>query len=89
MTDYGPPDTYEVVWTSGHVERIQAHQVTWPLDFTFSRHDQRDRHVMLHGEIEGRWKLVLSAPVEQIHSVRLVAAGRGRRRARVRGGRQR
>jgi hypothetical protein len=74
MIDRGPLDTYEVVWTSGHVERIQAHQVIWPHNFDMFSNGPPATHVMLHGEVNGHWKLVLSAPVEQIHSVRLVTA---------------
>jgi hypothetical protein len=30
--DHGPIDTYEVIWNSGHVEYVQAHQVLMPQD---------------------------------------------------------
>ena len=74
MSDYehGPLDTYEVTWTSGHIERVQAHQVIWPIDLDFFSQGPKRKHVMLHGEIDGKWKLVLSAPVDEIHAVRLV-----------------
>lgn len=73
--DYGPLDTYEVIWKSGHVERVQAHQVMWPraIDL-FSEGRPKREHVMIHGKIDGRWKLVLSALPEDIVTIRLVTA---------------
>jgi hypothetical protein len=32
----------------------------------------REEHVRVHGEIDGKWKLILSAPANEIHSIRLV-----------------
>lgn len=80
MTDYdhGPLDTYEIQWTSGHVERIQAHQVLLPHPDMFGSvigspgEPARETHVRIHGEINGQWKLILSAPANEIHSIRLV-----------------
>lgn len=73
--DHGPLDTYEVIWKSGHVERVQAHQVLWPNGINLFD-DQRPKreHVMIHGEIDGRWKLILAAPVEDVLSVRRITA---------------
>lgn len=77
--EYGPLDTYEIVWTSGHVEYIQAHQVILPPDdsvadafFPGSVATRRRDGWMFHGQIDGRWKLLLFAPAEDITSVRNV-----------------
>lgn len=26
----GNPDTYEITWRTGHIERVLAHQISWP-----------------------------------------------------------
>lgn len=77
--EYGPLDTYEIVWTSGHVEYIQAHQVILPpdesaVDVFFRRPVAPIRRDgwMFHGQIDGRWKLLLYAPAGDIKSVRNV-----------------
>lgn len=73
--DYGPLDTYEVVWTSGHIERIQGHQVLWPQPTgIFGQESPQRQHVMIHGQFDGRWKLVLSALPTDLVIVRLVTA---------------
>ncbi|WP_280465992.1 hypothetical protein [Nocardia brasiliensis] len=76
--DYGPLDTYEIIWNSGHVERIQAHQVLLPPSETMSAFfpaatatKHRDGWTF-HGEVDGHWKLLLFAPAEDIKSVRNV-----------------
>ena len=81
--EYGPIDTYEVIWTSGHVEHVQAHQVLMPKDEMFEGLFQalggtrtaskpQPPAWTFHGEIDGRWRLVLHAPAEDIRSVRNV-----------------
>jgi hypothetical protein len=81
--DYGPIDTYEIIWNSGHIEYIQAHQVMMPPEeLPFGRRGglfgrtatevKAPRRWAFHGEFDGRWKLVLSAPAEDIPSVRNV-----------------
>ncbi len=82
--DHGPIDTYEIIWASGHVEYIQAHQVLMPpedLPFhlggglfgrTATEVKAPRRAWTFHGEIDGRWRLVLHAPAEDIRSVRNV-----------------
>jgi hypothetical protein len=71
--DYGPLQTYEVIWQSGHVERIQAHQVIWPGNaaMLFGRTAEVPRIVM-HAQIDGHWTLMLSAPEEDIRTIRNV-----------------
>lgn len=80
--DYGPLQTYEIIWKSGHVERIQAHQVTWPQNGMVMARGilgtmtevTGDGRIDFHGEIEGKWRLVLSALEDDIRTVRLVTA---------------
>lgn len=76
--DHGHLRTFEITWTSGRIERIQAHQVTWPhgsiLGPFFEAAQKRDDRVMLHGEIDGHWQLVLAARPEDIISIRNLTA---------------
>lgn len=70
--DYGPLQTYEVIWESGHVERIQAHQVTHPNNAAalFGGRPDVKQVIEFHGEIEGRWRLQLRAPLDDILVIR-------------------
>lgn len=82
--DYGPLDTYEIIWQSGQVEYVQAHQVLmpptdgFPTSFGGGVYGSTDtatkppRGWVFHGQIDGRWKLLLSAAAEDIKSVRNV-----------------
>jgi hypothetical protein len=70
--DHGPLKSFEVTWTSGHVETIQAHQVTFPVPSLFLG-DLQTKHqdfIKLHGEINGRWQLILAARPELISMIR-------------------
>lgn len=76
--DRGPLHTYELTWRSGHVERIEAHQVTLPmpdLGLFGSAPATTRRRVTFHGEIDGRWRLVLDAAEEDIRTIRNVTRG--------------
>ena len=66
--EYGPLDTYEVIWNSGHVEQVRAHQVLAPRPAVFGDHGTSVW--MFHGEIDGKWRLLLVARDEDIKSVR-------------------
>lgn len=71
--DHGPLVSYEITWVSGHVETIQAHQVTWPGDSRgmFGVVDVKaTERARFMGEINGRWVLVLEARVEDIRTIR-------------------
>jgi hypothetical protein len=74
--DRGPVAEYEVVWKSGYVDRVKAHQVTRlggsTLFSVMGMGDQTER-IEFHGEFDGRWQLVLSAPADQIATVRNVS----------------
>jgi hypothetical protein len=77
-TDHGPLHTYEVVWASGHVEQIQAHQCLMPMtDNPFlsalATDTKRVEYFKFHGQIDGHWILVLAARVEDVLSVRLIS----------------
>ncbi|GAA4221402.1 hypothetical protein FHR32_005071 [Streptosporangium album] len=80
--DYGPLQTYEVTWTSGHVERVHCHQVSYSGDSggldalgLIGVKTKNERRVHLHGQINGRWLLVLSARETDIAALRLVTVG--------------
>lgn len=71
--DHGPLVPYQVMWRTGHIETIHAHQVIWPngaLGALFGQADLRDERVMLHGEIDGHWRLLLVADASDILSIR-------------------
>ena len=82
--DHGPLDTFEIVWQSGHVEHIQAHQVLMPPDdhmpfslgggvYGQAGNERKPRRGWaFHGEINGHWRLLLSADADDIRSVRNV-----------------
>lgn len=73
--EYGPLREYEVTWTNGHVETIKAHQVLLPQTFLWSDYmrnggaERRQRYTF-HGQVDGRWILILDAPAEDIRMVR-------------------
>lgn len=71
--DRGPIRTYEIIWKSGCVEQIQAHQVLVPHSPLFGEPPSaRDDVYTFHGEIDGQWLLILTASAADILSIRLV-----------------
>lgn len=60
MDSRGELTTYEILWMSGYVERIKAHQVSWP----------GIRRVNFHAELDGKWTLILSALIDDIRLIR-------------------
>lgn len=78
----GRPDVYEITWMSGHVERVLAHQVSYPHQgITFAAEyvgmaaEGGAPRVRIHAEIDGEWRLTLAAREEDIRSMRLVTDG--------------
>jgi hypothetical protein len=79
---HGRPDVYEITWMSGHIERVEAHQVAYPAAglalarsmFNTGTEGGAPR-VRIHAEINGVWRLVLAAREEDIRSLRLVTDG--------------
>lgn len=73
--DRGPLQTYEIHWVSGHVETVQGHQVSWSGGAMFGHSGpERPTRVMIHGEIDGHFRLVLSALEDDIRTIRNVTA---------------
>jgi hypothetical protein len=73
--EHGPLNTYEVIYTSGYVEAVEAHQVLMPpmeLPLFGGVTTETDRRWTFHGEFDGRWELVLSVPADDVKSVRNV-----------------
>lgn len=77
--DYGPLQTYEITWKTGHTECIQAHQISWPNNMQnalealgVKTKTQRDPRVVFHADLDGRWTLMLSALLEDIRTIRNV-----------------
>jgi hypothetical protein len=76
---HGRPDIYEITWMSGHIERIAAHQVSYPEAglavarslFNVAAEGGAPR-VQMHAEIDGQWRLVLAAREEDIRTMRMV-----------------
>lgn len=85
MTDYGPLQQFEITWAAtGHVERIGAHQVSWPgngrdlMAGLFNPVGVKPdvvRYVHFHGEIDGKWRLILSAREDDLRTIRNITAG--------------
>jgi hypothetical protein len=81
--DYGPPRTYEVTWKTGHIERFQGHQVTFGSDrqnvgsllggmfgAVATSAETLPPRFTIHGQIDGHWRLVISAPEADLSSIR-------------------
>lgn len=81
--DHGPVQTYEIVWMSGHVETVLAHQVSYPQNGVFifagsfgTAGEQPGRsRIRMHAEVDGHWRLTLDALEEDIRTIRLVTGG--------------
>lgn len=72
--DHGPLRPYRVIWKSGYVEEILAHQVLVPSVIPSLFGDpQTARRLLIHGEINGHWQLILDADYDEVSSVRLLA----------------
>lgn len=77
---YGRPDVYEITWMSGHIETVLAHQVTYPhrglamlgMGSLGFREETGPPRVQIHAEVNGHWRLTLSAREEDIRTMRLV-----------------
>jgi hypothetical protein len=75
--DYGPLQTYEITWQSGHVERLQGHQISYTggaIEALFGR-PEKPRRFTIHGEFDGHWRLVITAPEDDVRIIRNVTAG--------------
>lgn len=74
--DYGPLRTYEITWQTGHIERVQGHQVLF--DSAVEGFPTLEGHVIhyehprfqVHGEFDGHWRLVIAAPEADLLSIR-------------------
>lgn len=72
--DYGPLRTYEITWQNGHVEKVQGHQVQFSGGGMFG--EPEPKRFTIHGMFPGRhWRLVISAPEEDVRIVRDVTEG--------------
>jgi hypothetical protein len=80
--DYGPLRAYELTWRSGHIETVEGHQVIFDShkiearDFLASAfggvatETRTDPRFYVHGSFDGHWRLVLSAPESELHTLR-------------------
>lgn len=79
--DYGPLQSWEITWKSGHIETVQGHQVLFDsaklsasalfggvLGTTTGTDLPPRFHI--HGQFDGRWRLVLSALESELVSIR-------------------
>jgi hypothetical protein len=64
----GPLQTFEIVWTGGHTEIIEAHQVSYSGGAIFA--PDRPESIQFHGEFDGSWLLVLRVLGDDIRSIR-------------------
>jgi hypothetical protein len=72
--DYGPLQDFEITWSTGHVETIRAHQVSYPgsMPSMLGHGPERIARIQFHGEIDGRWVLLLSALEADLTRIRNV-----------------
>jgi hypothetical protein len=70
--DHGPLLRFEISWANGHVEYIDAHQALMPFDSPLLGGQDTVKRWTFHGEIDGRWQLLLTAPEADIRMVRNV-----------------
>jgi hypothetical protein len=71
----GPVDEFELIYKTGAVQRIRAHQVSYPNNARniFGRPDEHGPNlVSFHAEIEGRWRLMLTIDQADLISIRNV-----------------
>ena len=77
--DYGPLRTYEVTWRSGHIERLQGHQVLFdssglasPLAAALGAGPAvpLPPKFRVHGMFGEHWRLVLAADEADLLSLR-------------------
>lgn len=68
----GPASEYEVVWKSGHIDRVTAHQVMWTGGVDLFGGAERTERVRFHAEVDGHWMLMLDALADEIATVRNV-----------------
>ncbi|ASU81531.1 hypothetical protein CDO52_00870 [Nocardiopsis gilva YIM 90087] len=76
--DHGELRTYEVVWRTGHVERVQGHQVVFKDDAAaalLGRATAREPRIVIHGQFGPHWRLVLTALEADIATIRDVTDG--------------
>ena len=62
-SDRGPLIQWRVEWVTGLIDVIEAHQVTMPLTFS------DDGFIQFHGEIDGRWGLVLAVVPSRVKAI--------------------
>lgn len=82
--DHGPLRTYRITWRSGQAETVQGHQVLFDSHRLSSmagfsalfggtaagtRSDLPPRFT-IHGSFDGHWRMVMTAPEEDMLSVR-------------------
>lgn len=67
----GPLDDFEIIWKSGHVDHVQAHQVTWENAVMSLTHNPNlPQRVSFMGEVDGHWRLMLDADCADIMTIR-------------------
>lgn len=79
--DYGPLQSYELIWKTGHVETVHGHQVSFDsagmsalsgVLATGRRPVQLEPKFRIHGMIDGHWRLVIAAPESELGTIRNV-----------------
>jgi hypothetical protein len=79
--EHGALRAYEITWKSGHVETVHGHQVLFdsaktefaPLfgnTLSLATRAELPPRFTVHGEIDGHWRLILTAPEADLVSVR-------------------
>ncbi|MCW2903356.1 MAG: hypothetical protein JWO67_5621 [Streptosporangiaceae bacterium] len=70
---HGPLQTFEITWQNGHVEKVQGHQVSHSGGALFG--ERGPRRFAIHGDFDGHWTLVITAPEDDTRIIRNVTAG--------------
>ena len=73
--DHGPLRSFEITWKSGHVEKVQGHQVMLTGGPGLFGGPDRPTRFTIHGMFGDHWRLVISALEEDIRIVRDVTEG--------------
>lgn len=68
--DYGPLRTYQLTWKSGHVERVQGHQVMMDGWQGSILNPNPEPKFYIHGQFGRHWRLVLAGNENELESLR-------------------
>jgi hypothetical protein len=68
--DRGTLRAYEISWYSKQAEIVWGHQVTFPGAFGSGIGSSSQKWFLIHGEFDGKWRLVLAGSMDYVRSIR-------------------